>query len=221
MSPSHANGADEAIWPDRTIPPFFSWTNATAGMQYFFVDVSTSESVPPSDKTRTVVLGKGVTGNSYTATKAEWKRIRQLAAQGGGTLYWRVRAKDAEKALTSASAVKKLVVDGGTWSVGDLNLGSTPPAVAWSHAGNGVTMYALEMSASATFPATARMTVSASPATSPAATSHTFTAGEITRLKALAKANGVTTLYYRVRGEDGEKAFVTRSDAKSAIVPGI
>lgn len=42
---------------------------------------------------------------------------------------------------------------------------------------------------------------------------------EVVRLKNFAAHNAATQLYYRVRGEDADRAFLTYSDAQTTAVP--
>jgi hypothetical protein len=49
--------------------------------------------------------------------------------------------------------------------------------------------------------------------------SYALEPSDVARLAALAKRTAVTTLYYRVRGEDADGAFVTYSDAQTTAAP--
>jgi len=215
VDPSHKKGADDAVWPDKAAPITFSWTNVAPDMVSFYVDVSTDAAIPVTNKKKTIALTVTDPAKvSKLLSTAEWKKLRKLATAGGGTLYWRVRAKDAQKALTIVSAAKKLIVDPGSWALGDLSLNSMAPAVSWPYTGQGMVTTSLQFSVLPDFSGNASKTLKV-PAASTSATSRSFTAKEVTRIKALATRNGATTLYYRVRGEDGDKAFIAYSDAKT------
>jgi len=219
VAPSHLKGSDEAIWPDKSAPPESSWNDSTVGMKYFYVDVSTSETMPLTDRKATMTLGgAGITGaSSYTLTAAEWKKLRKIAATSNGVLYWRVRSKDADKALTCASAVKKLIIDGGEWSLSDIDLSSVPVVVSWTHTGAGIVKFNLQFSSTTDFHPTAKETISV-PTRAIAATTYALQDADLKRIKALALRNGVTILHYRVRGEDVDKAFVIYSETKTLSV---
>jgi len=219
VGPSHQVGSDEGIYPDVSVPPTFAWANNTSGMKYFFVDVSTDETVPLSNKKKTLVLGGGkISGSAYVASKAEWKNLRKLAAPVGGVLYWRVRAQDSDKAFEYASAVKKLVVDGGQFTLTDLDLGAASPAVSWTCTASGLTNFSLEFSINADFKATPKETVRV-PAKPVSGSPYVLQPPDLTRIKRLATAHSATTVYYRVRGEDAERAFFCTSDPKIVSVP--
>jgi hypothetical protein len=216
---SHPSGADEAIWPDVAAPPFFQWTNGTAGMRYFFVDVSTDMTIPLTDRTKTARLaGTGVTGNSYKATNAEWKAVRRLAAGAGGTLYWRVRALDTDRVFVYASGVKKLVIDAGTWVLDAIDFGEANPYVHWTHTGEGIAKYRLQFCQNDVF-ANTPGNVLTIPSSSIAADSYLMTAAEKSRLVSYAARHSVGTLYWRVRGEDADKSFMATSDPAAAVLP--
>jgi hypothetical protein len=215
---SHLSGADEAIWPDVAAPPFFQWTNGTAGMRYFFVDVSTDIIIPP-DRTKTVRLaGTGVTDTSYKATIAEWKAVRRLAARAGGTLYWRVRALDTDRVFVYASAVKKLVIDPGTWALDAVDFGEANPYVHWTHTGEGIVKYRLQFCQNDAFASTPGNVLTI-PSSSIAADSYLITATQKSVLLSYAARHSVGTLYWRVRGEDADKTFTAVSDPEATVLP--
>jgi len=215
LSVSQSGTPVTAICPDKNAPVTFLWANGAAAMVPFYVDVSTDAAIPISNKKKTLVFTVTDPGKvSKLLSASEWKKMRKLATAGGGTLYWRVRAKDAQKALTIVSVVKKLVIDPGSWALGDLDLNSTAPAVSWPYTGQGMVTTSLQFSVLPDFSGNASKTLKV-PAASTSATSRSFTAKEVTRIKALATRNGTTTLYYRVRGEDGDKAFIGYGDVKT------
>jgi len=219
VNPSHAVDLDEAIWPDT--PPAFLCTNATVGMKYFCVDVSTSDSILLSDKKATVTFGGRIQSQaSYECTAADWKKMRKLASASAGILYWRVRATDLDKVLTCVSSPRKLIVDGGEWTVSDLDLSAAPGTVNWtcSAHGHGIVKFCLQFSTRGDFPAKGGLTIKA-PAASIAALSYTLSEKEVAGLRKLATKHGVSFLYYRVRGEDADKAFLAYSDAKTVDIP--
>ena len=57
------------------------------------------------------------------------------------------------------------------------------------------------------------------PAGAVAGSPYTLSTAEVKLLKKLALKNVTTTLHYRIRGSDAEKAFVTHSDAKIVKIP--
>jgi len=212
-SPIHG---DRLMWPDATKFPAFSWTNGIPGMAYFWVDISTDSAFATKSAKKLISL-TGASG-SATATKAQWKAIRRLAAASGGTLYWRVRAKDKDKALTLASQTQTLTIDGGVWTVSDVTSTPDGPMISWTHEGQGIATYRLEFTASETFSAKPGSTVFV-PASSISASSYTLKSTEVARLRAFARHAKATTLHYRVRGEDAEKAFVTHSGTAAMTLP--
>ena len=219
VSPTHDVSGEEGLWPEAQSAPTFSWTDDSLGMEKFYVDVSTDETLPLSDRKKSTTLGRGkVEGPYYTATAAEWKRLRKLAATSAGTLYWRVRATDAYKALTSASGVKELVIDGGEWTVGALDLQAATPEVSWTHNAQGYLKYSVELSVSEDFPVNVRETVKIPP-TGTEALNYAFTPADLSRLATLAQRNSASTLYYRIRAEDSQKQFFTHSYHQSSICP--
>jgi hypothetical protein len=215
-TPSHGAAPSDVIWPLGGVVPTFQWSYSGNRMKYFYIDVSTVPSVRIGDAKTTVTLGgAGFEGSLYQLTKSQWKGVRKLAAKSGGQLYWRVRAKDAKKVLESASAVKQLVIDGGEWTLSDVELGAAAPAVSWTHTGEGIVAYNVQFSADEGFPAGgATITLSAG-----SATSRTLTSAEVTRIKKLAARAGKATIYYRIRGTDADKAFVAYSTSRALAIP--
>ena len=220
VSPSHDAGGKEGVWPVLSDLPTFSWDNHTNGMAAFYVYVSADPGVPPKDKRLTAILGgsKGTTASSYTATAAEWKKMRKLATLGNGTVYWCVKGYDSDKALSCGSGIKELVIDGGEWTLSDLDLSAAAPAVTWTHVGEGIAKYNLQFSVSADFEGTAKETIKM-PLAAMASTSYALQAADLKRIHALADRNGATELYYRVRGEDADKAFITYGPSKMVALP--
>ncbi|MCD6405597.1 MAG: SBBP repeat-containing protein [Planctomycetes bacterium] len=221
VSPSHVLGADEAVWPDAGCPPEFSWRDDTQWLKYFFVDVSTLETIPLKDARHTTTLsGRGILRSPCTATAAEWKRVRRLASTAGGRLYWRVRVLDEDRALTYAGQVKVLVVDGGTWSVSspEHDPATGLPVFTWEHYGEGICRFALEFSADEAFEPSPRHTL-VIPSRRTAGTSYTLVSGELKAVKRLAARSGTPTLYYRVRGEDADGTFITHSPSETWDIP--
>ena len=214
VSPVHGTNA---IWPDATKPPTFSWTNGITGMEYFWVDVSTDNTFSTKNLAKLVSLTAG-SSSAITATRTQWKAIRRLAAANSGTLYWRVRAKDRQKVLTLASQTQTLTIDGGTWTVSDVTSTAEGPKISWTHEGEGIVTYRLEFSATETFSGKPGTTVVV-PAASISATSYTLKATEVAKLRSLAQRAKVTLLYYRVRGEDADRILVAHSGAKAAALP--
>jgi len=219
VTPVHDLSGEDGIWPDASTVPVFTWTDNTVGMEYFYVDVSTSPTIPIKDRRATVVVGNGRTAGSTIETpKALWKRIRRFAAANDGELYWRVRAQDRYRALSSAGAVKMLVVDGGEWSVGALDFSAVEPEVTWTHTGEGLVKFNVEISATGDFQKGAKTTVLVPPRAI-AASEYKFSAADLRRIGLLAKRNSAATLYYRIRGEDADRQFTAYSAGQSTAAP--
>jgi len=187
VSPSHESSGKTALWPDPDAPPVFTWTDATQGMEYFWVDVSSDPSIPLRDRRSTVSVGSGrVEGPRVEAGTFEWRRIRRLASDNNGILYWRVRATDRYRTLSCASAVKELVIDGGEFTLGELDLTAPDPAATWRHDGEGLVRFAVEISARADFPRGFLHTVVVPPP-GVEGTSYAFSALDLRRLALLAR----------------------------------
>jgi hypothetical protein len=213
---SHFINLDEAVWPDKSAPITFTWLDATTAMKYFLVDVSTDQNVPLSDRKKTITFGgTGIVGESYTLTRAQWLAMRKLANTSGGTLYWRVRAKDADKALACVSEVSTLIVDSGTWTLTGPTVDSTAGTTtySWTRTAEGITKYSIQFSATQAFPASVKDTLTI-PSAPIAATSYTLKATELARLQKFAASKG-GTLVWRVRGADADRAFTSYSSAAS------
>jgi hypothetical protein len=219
VTPSHLADQTVAVWPDKTAPPTFSWSGGDAGMKYYYVDVSTDSAMPPKSvkKTASFAVARRLVG-AYRMTAAGWARTRKLAAAGNGRLYWRVRCMDANRALKCSSDVQTLLVDGGTWTPPSVSQGAQGPVVSWGHDGEGIVRYRLEFTTAESSGIAPGPTV-VTPAVSAAHTSYALKVSDIKRLRSLARRTGATTLHYRVRGEDAERAFVTYSDSREMAVP--
>jgi len=215
---SHAVGVEEGVWPEILDPPVFSWTDGTLEMRYFHVDVSTDDTIPLKGKTTVALCGKGVPGGPYKATNAEWKKIRKLASTCEGVLYWRVRALDVDRAFVYTSAVKEMVVDGGEWVLDALDLSGDNPEASWTHTGEGIVGYGLQFCGDDTFPASPRYTLKV-PSGTVAGSPYMLTAREKARLVDFAGRYGLETLYWRVRGQDADKSFITYSTPETTAVP--
>jgi hypothetical protein len=222
VEPSHDKGGDEAVWPDKTTPPEFSWTYDGSGvapaalMTYFRVDISTDGDVPLRDRAKTLTVGgSGTKVWSYTLTAAQWKKVRQLATKGNGMLYWRVRGKDAGRVLECASAVKPLAVDGGTLLLTPFKLTNSPCTAVWSHTEQGAVAYKyyLQFSPDDSFDRKEGWIV-----TMPGAGTldAVYTLPKSKQMALLKRAqhpkSGVAAVYCRVRAEDANKASVTYSN---------
>jgi hypothetical protein len=220
VAPVHDVEGTDGVYPDVAVRPTFSWVNTPPNVAHFFVDVSSNANVPLGDKLHTATFGaKGISTVTYQLLPAEWKKLRQLATIGQGTVYWRVRGADRDGMLACGSGIEPLIIDGGLNApTGPANVSATPAVFNWSHAGTGITGYYLQFSVDDTFEAVASSTVRI-PAKSVAATTYTLLPADVLKLNALARRNVVGTLYYRVRGEDAERAFVAASDSATISVP--
>ena len=224
LSSSHVKDAEESIYPKRYVIPAFTWTNNTNGMVYFYIDISTDPSIPIRDRKRTITIARrGATGTSYTPTTGEWKKIRRLATwyqkrnwptPAEGVLYWRLRAATADKTLKCVSPVKTLVVDGGAFSglVQDTDPATETPRFSWTHTGEGVEKFCLEISINDQFEQVARYTLKIPPRAA-AISTYTLSSREVTKLQNFAVRNSVSVFHWRVRGEDGDRSFVIYSDS--------
>jgi len=220
-SPSHEKSGKTALWPDPDAPPVFTWTDNTQGMEYFQADVSTDPSIPLRDRRSTLSVGNGrVTGPMIQASAFEWRRIRKLASGNNGVVYWRIRASDRYRTLSCASAVKELVIDGGEFATGGLDLTAPAPTASWTHTGEGIARFAVEISAGADFPRGPAYTVIVPPR-GVEANSYEFSALDVRRLALLARRHSASTLYWRIRGETADRRFTTTSESKTTPAPGL
>ncbi|MHC4713082.1 MAG: hypothetical protein ACYTAN_07405, partial [Planctomycetota bacterium] len=129
-----------------------------------------------------------------------------------------VRATDRYRALSCASAVKVLVVDGGQWAVSGLDFSALEPQVSWDHTGEGIVRYNVQISADPAFPRSLAKTVLV-PARGVAVEEYTFSTADLRRISVLASRNSAVTLYYRIRGEDADRQFTAFSPAQSTAAP--
>jgi hypothetical protein len=222
LGPSpHVFDSKDAVWATVTPAPLLGWTNNAPNAVKFFIDVSTDANAPVGDKALTLTLGgKGVAATNYQLTAADWKKVRQLATKGDGMLYWRVRGTDKDGLLGCGSAIKPLVVDGGNWVVSSLgNLSATPAAITWTNDADGLVKCGLQFSVDDSFEKLSSMTVKVPTSAVAYSTGYTLTASDVTKLTKLALKKGLDKLYYRVYGEDAEKAFVARSTSQIVNVP--
>ena len=219
MTVSHENDGDEAIWPDKNSPPVFAWTYTGLQMKYFCIDISKSEAIPLGRPRLTITCnGRGREGNLYALSVAQWKKVRRMAATTGGVLYWRVRGKDSARVLECASAVKKLVLDGGSLEVSQVDL-RTDRTITWTHTDAGPVqyVYTFEFSTSEFFLNGGRTITG--PPNGLTGNSWTLTDRQLDAVSGLADRNGVSTLYYRVRAEVSGNGFVIYSQPKITNAP--
>ena len=221
VSPWHDKSGKTALWPDPAVPPAFSWNDQTQGMEYFWVDVSSDPSIPLRDRRSTLSVGNGrVSAPVVEASVFEWRRIRRLASDSGGVLYWRVRATDRYRTLSCASAVKQLVVDGGEFALGALDLSAAAPQASWSHTGEGLARFALEISADPSFPRSPLYTVVVPPR-GVEGDFYEFTVFDLRRLALLATRHSAAILHWRVRGETYDRQFQTSSQSSTTPAPSL
>jgi len=136
-----------------------------------------------------------------------------------GVLYWRVRALTADGTLSCASAAKVIVVDGGQWAPDSpVDNGNARWTFSWAHTGEGIARYKLEFSVTSEFAPGARNTVKV-PSGAILGQSCTLMAADIGRLRTMASRAGVTGLYWRVRGDDGDRKFICYSNPFSIPWP--
>jgi len=227
--PSHDKGGDEAVWPVPE-PPTFRWTDNTTGMERFYIDVSKDPSIPIADGRATITINRrGAANGFYTPNAFEWRRIMQLATHlatplrpspANGVLYWRVRAEDRFRALSCASSPKTLIVDGGEFSALSCD---TDPATDtmrfnWTHNGDGIAGFKIEVSVDANFEPGPRYTL-VIPFRAVDPESYTLRPGEERRLQFFARRNDITLLHWRVRGETARREFVCYSESSTCDVP--
>ena len=218
---SHEKAGAEAVWPSPGAPPRFAWTDNTEWLKYFYIDISTDPNIPLRSPRETLTLGRrGVEGDSYTPTVFEWRRIRQLASGSDGLLYWRVRVKDGDRALTYVSGAKPLIVDGGEWALNapSTDAGTGMPLFSWSHDGEGLSRFRMECSTDDAFNPSPRYTLKV-PLRPVEGSSYAFTAIDLRRIELLAARNGVGRLHWRVTGETADRAFSATSACSTWELP--
>ncbi|MHC4715226.1 MAG: hypothetical protein ACYTAN_18480, partial [Planctomycetota bacterium] len=204
-------GFDDAVWPDPAAPLEFTWNDASVGMEFYYVDISVDPAVPLRDRRKTVVVGRGrVGGSALSMSTFEWRRVRKMASVSAGALYWRVRATDRYRTLACASAVRTLLIDGGEWALEPLDLSGPSPAARWTHTGEGLSRFAIEISTDAAFPKGPRWTVVVPPR-GVGGSEYAFSDRDLRRIALLATRNSAATLYWRVRGETSDRQFFTTS----------
>jgi hypothetical protein len=196
--------------------PAFTFSQNGVGSTY--IELSTLHSFPTrpakatdgtSEKTLRFPVKAGST--QWVPSYAQWKAIRRIVAPDG-VLNWRLVGKTDALAGVYGPP-QKASFDVGAWQVGDLDLRAPSPTLQWTHSADDMPWYRLQFSVNADFSGTARVTVLI-PARTVEETAYTFSAREVARLRALAAANDVSALYYRVRALDENKAFMTWSPTK-------
>jgi hypothetical protein len=212
--------ATTTLEPERALPPTFVWSDMTGGISRFVVDVSTDATVPVPDRRRTLTFGgRGISGEEVRLTEREWLLLRRLAATAeDGQVFLRVRATSASGVFTASSDIVAMTVDGGDWTVSDLDLSTLPAEVNWTNTSTGITQFSVEFSVTDQFNRTARETLRA-PSRPVTGTSLVINEAAARRLALLAERNGTATLFYRIRGEDADRAFVTFSPAQQTAAP--
>ena len=161
---------------------------------------------------------RGVPG-SIALNVRQWRRLRTLARlSDNGALHWRVRAFDRGRRHCCESEVKRFVIDGGTWTLSDLDLSAPSPEVSWTNDAPGIARFQLQVSVNEDFSGRARETVIL-PSRPLTDNTYTFKAREVRRLRILAGRNSASTLYYRIRGMDAQRRFFCYSPGKSTAAP--
>jgi hypothetical protein len=128
---------DGSLYPPDASPETFSWIRGL--QQQFKVQWSRSASFGKPRKSS----GKTwLTGDAYTPNSVSWNRILRLG-KTTGTVYWRVKAKDASRALTisetrtiEVAAAEPAVVTAP--AVGAQIPASSPPTLEWEARHNAV-----------------------------------------------------------------------------------
>ena len=208
----------DTVTPVAALAPRFVWTDNTSGLTAFFVDVSTDAGMPLADRRRTITFaGRGTSTESLQLTAREWLKARKLAATtADGVLNWRVRAQDRDKTIITSSAVTTLTVDGGAWTLSDLDLSAISPSVVWTNDSEGITQFSIEFSPTDEFLPRQTLRLPSRPIPG---VSLTIDEAALRRLQLLAARNSAASLFYRVRGEDADRAFKSWSDANEAAMP--
>lgn len=212
--------ATDTLEPAAALPPTFVWSDMTGGIVRFLVDVSTDASVPVPDRRRTMTFGgRGVSGEELRLTERDWLALRKLAATApDGQVFVRVRATSASGVFTTSSDVVTITFDGGEWTVGDLDLSTLPANLTWSNTSSGITLFSAEFSTTDQFHRTARETVRV-PTRPVTGDSLVINEAAARRLRLLAQRNNTATIFYRIRGEDANRAFVTFSPVRQTAAP--
>jgi hypothetical protein len=184
----------------------------------FNVDVSTDAGIPLADRRRTLTLaGRGTSTEELQLTAPEWLRIRRLAATtADGMLNWRVRAQDRDKTIVVSSAVATVTVDGGTWTLADLDLSTLPARVEWTNDSDGIEQFTVELSPTDQFAAPQTLRLPSRPVLGVSLTIDETTLG---RIELFAARYSATSLFYRVRGADADGVFKSWSETKEVILP--
>ncbi len=224
---SHEVDCMEAIWPAIHLRPIFEWYCERELLRVFQVEVATNSSFTPgtTSQTKVLVLGKkGVNWQRYKATAGEWKAIKQMAAarfdteKGYATLFWRVRARAADKLTQAVSPVKVLLIDAGELGISDIDLSQPAPKAVWTSTATGFLKFRIEFSTDASFPVKGGLTMKM-PGSGTTMMEYTLTSGDVAKLQQLALKGRSTVLYYRLRAEDAEKAFIAYGPTKSTAAP--
>ena len=214
LAPSHDAGGVTAVYASDPAPTF-SWVNEANHMPRVYVDVSADEGVPIGNRRITLIAKRGEGAATWTPSASEWRWLTRLASKTGGRLYWRVRATDAEGALTCVSATAEFLVDGGTFSLGALDLSAAQPKVEFTHDCPGTWRYRLELAAGEDFGAAgAAMSLACKDG------EHTFslTPRDVKRAEDVAEKRSAAFVCYRVRARSADGTFETVSPSSSAAV---
>jgi len=215
LAPSHDVGGAPAVYPADPAP-VFSWVNEAVDMPRVYVGVSADAGVPTGNRERTLIAKLGEGAAAWTPSASEWRRLTKLASKNDGRLYWRVRATDAEGALTCVSATAELLIDGGMFSLGALDLSAAQPEVEFAHDCPGTWRYRLEIAGGEAFDGAGGMM---SLACKEGERVFNLRAQDVVRAKALAARRGADVVCYRIRARTADGAFETVSPSGSAVVP--
>jgi hypothetical protein len=208
----------DTVTPEAAVAPKFTWTDNTAGLTAFNVDVSTDAGIPLADRRRTLTFaGRGTSTEELQLTTREWLGLRQLAATTeDGILNWRVRAQDRDKTIVVSSAVTTVTVDGGTWTLEDLDFSTLPARVEWTNDSDGIMQFTVEFSPTDEFPANLTLRLPSRPILG---VSLTIDEAVLARIELFAARYSATSLYYRVRGADANGVFKSWSETKEVVLP--
>ncbi len=91
---------------DRTVPydagsPRFSWEYAGTDYVKFYLQLSVTPDFGPSAPGVTTMFlpASGVKGTTVTLNARVWDKVQDLSPGGSGTIYWRLKAVDADNAF--------------------------------------------------------------------------------------------------------------------------
>jgi len=167
-------------------------------------------------KTVTVAVEQGE--SSLTPSASTWKAIRTLAGAMDGTLYWRVRGIDPEKAFGAASDPVPMILDRPVIQLSepaDRRDGTVKPGevftLDWSVDGEGYPFYEIQVSSSDSF--LKGRTISLKKLQAKA---YQLTLSDVKKVRSLCTKAATDTFYWRVIATDVDKVISIPSEKQAA-----